>query len=112
DPDELVPDLEIAHIVDGELPRLRPRAQPRSIGAAAREELSIPRERIDHPRAMRMEKLFEAEPAVVVREAIRGFLSELEVPLAGLVTRQRFELDEQRRHQIERDSDARALLQP
>src|SRR5690606_29707875 len=59
DPDQLLPDLQVAEIGVAERARVRLGA-PRRV--TAREQLGISRVRVDHPAARRVEEVGEHEP--------------------------------------------------
>ena len=94
DPDELVPDLQVADVLNGELSGLRACARSARF-AAPLQQLAIARIRIDHARPLRVEEVLDTEPALVVSQICRRLQPQLEVSVAGLFSRERFDLDEQ-----------------
>jgi hypothetical protein len=56
DPDQLVPDLQVADVVDGKLRRGAARAESGAAGVTPGQQLRVSRMRIDHPRAVRVKK--------------------------------------------------------
>ena len=74
-------------------------------------ELGIPGKRVDHPVLLGMEEVLHAEGPLVVREGGRRLESQVEVSVAGLFVRERFELDKHRGHEIEGRPDGRKFPQ-
>ena len=101
DPGELVPHLEIEEVL------------VRVAGAriAFPQQLGVTRIHVDHPPPGRMEKFGQRRGAFIGGELCRGLEAELEVPVARAVFGKGFELDQQRRHQIEGHLDLRELPQ-
>ena len=64
---------------------LRAPAESRAARSALRQQLGVARIRVDHPRAMRMEEVLEAEAAFLVRQLVGRLQAQLEVPIARLV---------------------------
>ncbi len=95
DPCELVPDLQIEKV----LVRISP------AGVALPQELEIPWIGLDHPSARRMEKLGEDDLALVLCQLAGGLQAQLEMPVACAFFGEGLELNEHRRHQIERQAD-------
>ena len=102
DPDQLVPDLQVAEVVGRELRRLARALSPLPLLLAPRQQLRVARIRVDHPRPVRVEEVLDAERALVLGQRVGRLQPQLEVPIARLVARERLELHQQRRHQVER----------
>src|SRR5687767_155804 len=64
---------------------------------------------IDHPAARRVKELREKDGALVIGELCRRLEPEFEVPVARATFRERFELDEKRRNEVERELHVRKL---
>jgi hypothetical protein len=112
DPRELVPDLQIAEIVDAEPRRGDPSVLRRRHGAAtAREELRIARMHLDHVLPLRVKEVLEDEIDVAVIEFRRGLHAQLEITVLCASLGERLQLHQQRRHEIEGHPDARELAQ-
>ncbi len=60
---------------------------------------------------MGVEEVLDAEAAFLLRQPVRRFQPDLQMPVAGLLARERLELHEHRRHQVEGDADVRELAQ-
>ena len=99
DPRQLVPDLQIAQVVD------RVRRGP------TREQLRVAWVDVDHPLPLRVEEVRPHELDLVSRQIGRRLHAQLERPIARAVLGERFQLHEERRHQVERDLDRRELAQ-
>ena len=98
-PGQLVPHLQVAEIVDGE----------RQSASPLVEQFLVPGIDLDHPLALRMEEVLEDEDDVRLGEIGSGCEAQIEDTIACAICRKCLELDEQRRHQVERDADARKL---
>ena len=114
DPGQLVPDLQVAQVVVRE--RLHAMVEGRASSPAVLPSLSaqpqqfgVPRVRLDHPRARRVEEVGHHGRAVRLGQARRRLQAQLQVAIAGPLLGERLELDEQRRHQVEGHPDPREL---
>ena len=107
-----MPHLQVADVFGRELRHLRADAEadPGRLFASG-QQLRVARIRVDHPRALRVEELHDAERALVLRQRVRGLESDLEMAIARLLVGERFELHEQRRHQVEGGFDRGELAQ-
>ena len=112
DPGQLVPHLQVAQIV-----AVEPCGRRAAIGrrgqrpAAARQQFGVTRVDVDHPLALRVEEVFDDELDVVLVEIDGGLQAQFERPIPGAIAGKGFELDQQRRHQIERHPDVGKLAQ-
>jgi hypothetical protein len=112
DPGELVPYLQVAQVVAAESGGRRAAIGRRGQRpAAARQQLGVSRVDVDHPLALRVEEVFDDELGVVLVEIGGRLQAQLEGPIPGAIAGKGFELDEQRRHQIERHPDVGKLAQ-
>ena len=108
DPGQLVPDLEVSVVVGRELRDARMHV---GASSAPRQKLCIPRERVDHPRPVRVEEVVQAERFFLLGKLIGGFQADFQMPITCLLTGERFQLDEHRWNEIEGDFDIRELAQ-
>src|SRR5688572_5208041 len=61
DPHQLVPDLQVADVFRRELRRKCARTESLTVAATSSEQLRVPREGLDHPRLVRVEKVLDAK---------------------------------------------------
>ena len=60
---------------------------------------------LDHPLRLRVEEVLDTERPLLARQGRGRLQPQLEVPVPGAVGRERFDLDQQRGHQVERHAD-------
>ena len=105
-----MPHLQVPQVAGRESPRDDARlGRRRQRRAAPREKLRIARRDIDHPGALRVKEVADDEGGVGVGEVGGRLQAEIEEAIARPVLGERLELNEERRHQIERDPDIREL---
>ena len=107
-PGELVPHLQVADVADGELPG-------GDGGAAAvfalAEQLAVSRVGVDHAPPRCVEAVGDQEGALFVGQLLGRLEADLEMPVPGAAVRERFELHEEGRHEVEREAHVRKLAQ-
>ena len=101
-PRELVPDLQVADIRHRELAGGR---GGRASLLTLAKEFPVPRVGVDHPPAGCVEAVADQERALFVGQVLGGPEADLEMPIARPAIRERLELHEQRRYEVERQAD-------
>ena len=108
EPYELVPHLQIADLGDRELSGLDTWTHA-AIQPALGKQVCIAGVRVDHPRPVRVEEVLDRKRALVLGECLRGLQPDFEVAISSLRARERLELHEHRRHEVEGDLHGREL---